>query len=98
MPRGQASLADMLTLAGPRCQAATLQLPPSLIDCILVHELAHLREANRTPEFWSIVARLMLPCETHKPPWPPPANPSGSAPSRGTNEVKNGIVGMRLQE
>ena len=38
---------------------ATLQLPPSLIDYILVHELAHLQEANHTPTFWSIVARLM---------------------------------------
>ena len=45
---------------------ATLQLPPSLVDYILVHELAHLREANHTPEFWSIVARLMPPYETHK--------------------------------
>ena len=38
---------------------ATLQLPPSLIDYILVHELAHLRETNHTFTFWSIVARLM---------------------------------------
>ena len=38
---------------------ATVQLPPSLIDYILVHELAHLREPNHTPDFWSIVARLM---------------------------------------
>jgi len=38
---------------------ATLQLRPSLIDYILVHELAHLHETNHTPEFWSIVARLM---------------------------------------
>ena len=45
---------------------ATLQLPPSLIDYILVHELTHLREANHTPEFWSIVARLMPGYQSEK--------------------------------
>lgn len=45
---------------------ATLQLPPSLIDYILVHELAHLREINHTPTFWSIVARLMPTYEHHR--------------------------------
>ncbi len=45
---------------------ATLQLPPSLIDYILVHELAHLHEANHTPEFWSIVNRLMPDYEIYK--------------------------------
>lgn len=45
---------------------AALQLPPSLIDYILVHELAHLHETNHTPEFWAIVARLMPAYETHK--------------------------------
>ena len=45
---------------------ATLQLPPSLIDYILVHELAHLRETNHTPEFWSTVTRLMPGYVTHK--------------------------------
>ena len=38
---------------------ATLQLPPTLIDYVLVHELAHLRELNHTPDFWFTVARLM---------------------------------------
>ena len=38
---------------------ATLQLPPSLIDYVLAHELAHLHEANHTPEFWNTISRLM---------------------------------------
>ena len=45
---------------------ATLQLPPTLIDYVLVHELAHLREANHTPEFWAIVARLMPGYQSHR--------------------------------
>ena len=45
---------------------ATLQLPPSLIDYVLVHELAHLQETNHTPEFWYIVARLMPSYEHDK--------------------------------
>ena len=38
---------------------ASLQLPPTLIDYVLVHELAHLHELNHTPTFWEAVARLM---------------------------------------
>ena len=45
---------------------ATLQLPPSLIDYVLVHELAHLQETNHTPDFWKIVVRLMPTYEHHK--------------------------------
>ena len=45
---------------------ATLQLPPSLIDYVLVHELAHLRERNHTPEFWSTVQRLLPGFRTPK--------------------------------
>ena len=45
---------------------AALQLPPGLVDYVLTHELAHLREANHTPEFWAIVARLMPGYEAQK--------------------------------
>ncbi len=45
---------------------ATLQLPPSLIDYVLVHELAHLIETNHTPEYWAVVGRLMPGYESHK--------------------------------
>ena len=45
---------------------ATVQLPPSLIDYVLVHELAHLQHANHTPEFWQTVARLMPAHHQHK--------------------------------
>ena len=56
------------TDAAPRINIhwATLQLPPSLIDYVLVHELAHLSERNHTPEFWSIVERLMPGYQTSK--------------------------------
>ena len=45
---------------------ATLQLSPSLIDYVLAHELAHLREANHTPEYWALLGKLMPGFETHK--------------------------------
>ena len=45
---------------------ATLQLPPSLIDYVLGHELAHIRERNHTPKFWYIVERLMPGYQTQK--------------------------------
>jgi len=34
---------------------AVMQLPPDLVDYVLVHELAHLRHGDHGPEFWRIV-------------------------------------------
>ena len=45
---------------------ATLQLSPPLIDYVLVHELAHLEEANHTPRFWELVGRVLPDFEQRK--------------------------------
>lgn len=38
---------------------ATMQLPPDLIDYVLVHEVAHLHRSDHGPEFWRLVERAM---------------------------------------
>ncbi|MCB6183370.1 M48 family metallopeptidase [Leeia sp. TBRC 13508] len=35
-----------------------MQAPPALIDYVICHELAHLKEFNHGPAFWQIVATL----------------------------------------
>lgn len=42
-----------------RVHWASLQLSPQLIDYVLAHELAHLREAHHGPAFWQLLARVM---------------------------------------
>lgn len=45
---------------------ATILLPPTIVDYVIVHELAHLVEANHTPEFWLRVGRAMPEYEQRK--------------------------------
>jgi predicted metal-dependent hydrolase len=42
-----------------RIHWATLQLQPALVEYVLVHELAHLREAHHGPDFWQLLGRVM---------------------------------------
>ncbi|MCL1854567.1 MAG: M48 family metallopeptidase [Clostridia bacterium] len=37
--------------------AALLLCPPSLAEYVIIHELAHLRQPNHSPAFWSLVER-----------------------------------------
>lgn len=47
---------------------AAIQLPPSIIDYLIVHELAHLHEHQHTPAFWKRVERAM-PDFAHRKQW-----------------------------
>ena len=38
---------------------ATMQLSPTLIDYVVVHELVHVHEPHHTPQFWARVERTM---------------------------------------
>ncbi len=46
--RGNINLATRLLLA-----------PPPILDAVIIHELAHLLEANHGPKFWAHVARAL---------------------------------------
>ncbi len=49
-----------------RIHWATLQLSPPLVDYVLAHELAHLREPHHGPAFWQLLARVMPDYEERK--------------------------------
>jgi len=44
----------------------TVTLPAALIDYIVIHELAHLKERNHGPRFWHLVSRFMPDHKSHR--------------------------------
>ncbi|MCB1386828.1 MAG: M48 family metallopeptidase [Nitratireductor sp.] len=40
--------------------------PPEVLDYLAAHEVAHLREMNHSPRFWSLVRSICPGMETHK--------------------------------
>ncbi len=40
--------------------------PPDIVDYVVIHELAHIREKNHAPAFWSLVAGLSPRYQDHR--------------------------------
>src|SRR5664279_1836733 len=49
-----------------RIHWAAMQLRPSLLDYVLAHELAHLREAHHGPAFWQVLGRTLPDYDVRK--------------------------------
>ena len=49
-----------------RLHWATFQLRPALIDYVVAHELAHLREPHHGLAFWQLLGRVMPDCADRK--------------------------------
>lgn len=44
--------------SGIRLNWRLIHFPPAIVDYVVAHELAHLREMNHSPRFWAVVGQL----------------------------------------
>ena len=51
---------------GIRLHWRLLHFSPAVIDYVVVHELAHLREMNHSPRFWAIVESILPDYRVHR--------------------------------
>lgn len=49
-----------------RIHWAAMQLRPLLVEYVLAHELAHLREPHHGPAFWRLLSRVLPDCDERK--------------------------------
>jgi predicted metal-dependent hydrolase len=49
-----------------RIHWASMQLRPVLVEYVLAHELAHLREPHHGPAFWRLLMRVLPDCDDRK--------------------------------
>jgi len=49
-----------------RFNARLAMLPPEILDYVIVHELAHLKELNHSKRFWAVVAAAMPDFKTRR--------------------------------
>jgi predicted metal-dependent hydrolase len=49
-----------------RIHWASMQLRPVLVEYVLAHELAHLREPHHGPAFWRLLTRALPDCDQRK--------------------------------
>ncbi len=47
------------SLSGIRLHWRLIHLAPELIDYVVAHEVAHLREMNHSPRFWAVVESVL---------------------------------------
>lgn len=65
--RGQRTLWGSCTVDGKISLNWKLMCAPAdVIDYVVIHELAHIRERNHSPRFWALVAQFMPEYQLHR--------------------------------